>query len=192
MLFIMLSGALFASIFRVGQNNSKLLIQYELEEFLPLRKVTLYITYIVFISRIIRITSSLFFTKLYHKYKISTGNYLAIFQFVSYLLLVVGHYLNSVTLKIIMMPIGYFLILGIRDLFQTYIEDVVLKNSDTEHQQQVLINLESYRKISQLIINISFMLILIKHNLIITEILLLILSLIEIFINYKMTRLITH
>lgn len=192
MLFIMLSGALFASIFRVEQNNSKLLIQYELEEFLPLRKVTLYITCIVFISRIIRITSSLFFTNLYHKYKISTGNYLAIFQFVSYLLLVVGHYLNSITLKIIVMPIGYFLILGIRDLFQTYIEDVVLKNSDTEHQQQVLINLESYRKISQLIINISFMLILIKHNLIITEILLLILSLIEIFINYKMTRLITY
>lgn len=127
MLFIMLSGALFASIFRVGQNNSKLLIQYELEEFLPLRKVILYITYIVFISRIIRITSSLFFTKLYHKYKISIGNYLAIFQFVSYLLLVVGHYLNSITLKIIVMPIGYFLILGIRDLFQTYIEDVVLK-----------------------------------------------------------------
>ena len=191
-LFIFLSGSLFASIFRVGQNNSKLFIQYELENHLSLSEVTIYITYIVFISRIIRITTSLFFSRLYHKYKLAIGNYLAITQFLSYLFLVCGHFINNFAFKLILMPIGYFIILGIRDLFQTYIEDVALRNSDSNYQQHILIDLESYRKIGQLIINLSFMLILLKYDLVVTETLLLLLSLIEIFINYKMTKLLKH
>lgn len=188
LVLILLSSSLFVSIFRIGQNNSKLFLQYDLQNILSLNKVTLYITYIVFVSRIVRILSNLFFTKLYHKYKLQIGNYMAILHFVCYGLLIVGHCINNFYLKILLMSLGYFIILGIRDPFQTYIEDITLKNTQDKYQQQIVIELETYRKIGQLIINLTFTLILLEHELVITEIILMLLAFIEIIINYKMTR----
>ena len=49
-----LSNALFYSIIKMGQNNSKLFMQYNFQKFLSVEMVTYYITTIVFISRIAR------------------------------------------------------------------------------------------------------------------------------------------
>ena len=49
-----LSNAVFYSIIKMGQNNSKLFMQYDFQKFLSVEMVTYYITTIVFISRIAR------------------------------------------------------------------------------------------------------------------------------------------
>ena len=49
-----LSNAVFYSIIKMGQNNSKLFMQYNFQKFLSDEMVTYYITTIVFISRIAR------------------------------------------------------------------------------------------------------------------------------------------
>lgn len=49
-----LSNAVFYSIIKMGQNNSKLFMQYNFQKFLSVEMVTYYITTIVFISRIAR------------------------------------------------------------------------------------------------------------------------------------------
>ena len=49
-----LSNAVFYSIIKIGQNNSKLFMQYNFQKFLSVEMVTYYITTIVFISRIAR------------------------------------------------------------------------------------------------------------------------------------------
>lgn len=49
-----LSNAVFYSIIKMGQNNTKLFMQYNFQKFLSVEMVTYYITTIVFISRIAR------------------------------------------------------------------------------------------------------------------------------------------
>lgn len=189
LLYIFLSSALFVSIFRVGQNNSKLLLQYGLESSLPLAKVTIYLTYIMFASRIVRILGNVFFRRLYSYYKADVGNYMAIAHFICYALLVLGNYSNVFIIKVILMSLGYFIILAIRDPYQTYIDDIILKNTTSDIQQQAIVKCEVYRKILQLVINLSFSAILLKYEFVITEVVLLILAFIEIFINYRMVNL---
>lgn len=84
------------------------------------------------------------------------------------------------------MSLGFFLILATRDSFQVYIEDVALNISNKEEQQKVMIDIEVYRKLGTLILSAIFTLILIKHELIVIEFILLGLSIIEIFINKKL------
>ena len=84
------------------------------------------------------------------------------------------------------MSLGFFLILATRDSFQVYIEDVALNISNKEEQQKVMIDIEVYRKLGTLILSAIFTLILIKHELIVIEFILLGLSVVEIFINKKL------
>ena len=190
LIYAFLSSALYVAIFRIGQSNSKLFMQYDFLETLSYEKVTTYLTYIVFFSRIARILGNLFFTKIYHLLDVKVGNIFSISLFASFALQVLGHYINVFFIKVILLSIGYIIILTIRDPFQTYIDDVELKNTPRNYRQQVIVNNEVYRKISQLIIYISFTLILTKYELVVTQIILTILSLIEIFINYRMISLI--
>ena len=84
------------------------------------------------------------------------------------------------------MSLGFFLILAVRDSFQTYIEDVALSISKKEEQQEIMIKIEVYRRLGTLILSAIFTLVLMKYELIIIEFILLILSIIEIFINIKL------
>ena len=58
--------------------------------------------------------------------------------------------------------------------------------SNKEEQQKVMIDIEVYRKLGTLILSAIFTLILIKHELIVIEFILLGLSVVEIFINKKL------
>ena len=102
-------------------------------------------------------------------------------------LLITGHFINSNFIcKVIIMSLGFFLILAIRDSFQTYIEDVALTISNKEEQQDIIIKIEVYRRFGTLILSAIFTLILIKYELIVIEFILLLLSIIEIFVNKKL------
>lgn len=105
----------------------------------------------------------------------------------AFFLLILGHFLNiEFMYKVIIMSLGFFLILATRDSFQVYIEDVALNISNKEEQQKVMIDIEVYRKLGTLILSAIFTLILIKHELIVIEFILLGLSVVEIFINKKL------
>ena len=54
-LLIILSFAISTTIIKLGQNNSKLFMQYDFQKFLTTEMVTYYITTIVFISRVARL-----------------------------------------------------------------------------------------------------------------------------------------
>ena len=84
------------------------------------------------------------------------------------------------------MSLGFFLILAIRDSFQTYIEDVALTISNKEEQQEIIIKIEVYRRLGTLILSAIFTLILMRYELIVIEFILLGLSSIEIFINKRL------
>lgn len=59
MVLVILSNALFYSIVKLGQNNSKLFMQYDFSNVLSIENVTIIITTIVLISRIARIIGNI-------------------------------------------------------------------------------------------------------------------------------------
>ena len=185
--YIILSNAVFYSIIKMGQNNSKLFIQYDFQKFLSVEMVTYYITTIVFISRIARLVGNVIFGKVYLKIKDKMSVVLTICLTLAFSLLIIGHFIESVFIcKVIIMSLGFFLILAIRDSFQTYIEDVALTISNKEEQQEIIIKIEVYRRFGTLILSAIFTLILMRYELIVIEFILLGLSIIEIFINKRL------
>ncbi len=185
--YVILSNAIFYSIIKMGQNNSKLFMQYDFQKFLSTEMITYYITTIVFISRIARLIGNIMFGKVYLKIKDKMSIILTICLISAFSLLIIGHFINSIFVcKVIIMSLGFFLILAVRDSFQTYIEDVALSISKKEEQQEIMIKIEVYRRLGTLILSAIFTLVLMKYELIIIEFILLILSIIEIFINIKL------
>ena len=186
-LYIILSNAVFYSIIKMGQNNSKLFMQYDFQKFLSVEMVTYYITTIVFISRIARLVGNVIFGKVYLKIKDKMSVVLTICLALAFTLLIIGHFIESALIyKVIIMSLGFFLILAIRDSFQTYIEDVALTISNKEEQQEIIIKVEVYRRLGTLILSAIFTLILMKYELIVIEFILLVLSIGEIFINKRL------
>ncbi len=184
---VILSNAMFYTIIQLGQNNSKLFMQYDFQKVLSTEMVTYYITIIVLLSRIARIIGNIIFGKLYPKLKDKTSIVLSILECMSFSLLIIGHSIEfSFLVKVLMMSLGFFIILAIRDSFQIYIEDVALTITQPEEQQKIMVDIEVYRKIGQLILSIAFTLILLKYELIIIEFVLLILSFAEIIISKKL------
>lgn len=185
--YIILSNAVFYSIIKMGQNNSKLFMQYDFQKFLSVEMVTYYITTIVFISRIARLVGNVIFGKVYLKIKDKMSIVLTICLALAFSLLIIGHFIELAFIcKVIIMSLGFFLILAIRDSFQTYIEDVALTISNKDEQQEIIIKIEVYRRLGTLILSAIFTLILMKYELIVIEFILLSLSIIEIFINKRL------
>ena len=185
--YVILSNAVFYSIIKMGQNNSKLFMQYDFQKFLSVEMVTYYITTIVFISRIARLVGNVIFGKVYLKIKDKMSIVITLCLSLAFSLLIMGHFIKSMFIcKVIIMSLGFFLILAIRDSFQTYIEDVALAISNKEEQQEIIIKIEVYRRLGTLILSAIFTLILMKYELIVIEFILLVLSIIEIFINKKL------
>mgnify|MGYP003300249365 CR=1 FL=1 len=184
---VILSDVIFRSIIKMGQNNSKLFMQYDFLNFLSVEIVTYYITTIVFISRIARVIGNIIFEKLYIKIKHKMSIVLTICLSIAFLLLIIGHFINvRFIYKVIIMSLGFFLILATRDSFQIYTEDVALNISNKEEQQKIMIDIEVYRKLGTLVLSAIFTLILMKYELVVIEFILLGLSIIEIFINKKL------
>lgn len=184
---VILSNAIFYSIIKMGQNNSKLFMQYNFQKFLSIEMVTYYITTIVFISRIARLVGNIVFGKVYSKIKDKMSIVLTICLSMAFLLLIIGHYINvEFIYKVIIMSLGFFLILATRDSFQIYIEDVALSISNKDEQQKIVIDIEVYRRLGTLILSAIFTLILMKYELIVIEFILLGLSVGEIFVNKKL------
>lgn len=183
---VILSNALFYSIIKLGQNNSKLFMQYDFSNVLSIENVTIIITTIVLISRIARIIGNIIFGKIYKKIKDKMSIVLTILELLAFSLIIIGHYIEfNFWLKVIIMATGFCLILAIRDSFQIYIEDVALKISEKELHQKVMIDIEVYRKVIQLIFSVIFTLILTKFDLSVVITILCILSVIEIILNKK-------
>ena len=188
LIWILIASSLFVAMYRIGQTNSKLFLQYDLEDSLSLDKVTIYMTYIMFISRIVRVTACALFTKMYRIFKLQIGNIMAVIHFISFVLMLIGHFSNIFILKVILISLGYFLILVVRDPYQTYAEDLILRNTPKKNQQQMIVKMEAYRKFVQLVLNLSMTLVLLKYELVVTQFIFLVLTFIEIFLHIKMVN----
>lgn len=187
-LLIMISYGLFYSTIGRGQANSKLLIQYSLNEYFDVGKTAIYFSYILVLSRITRVLASLLFNKIYSKLKEKMGYYLTIICSNAFLFIILGYFIPNIIFKFTLMSLGFCLILGIRDIFRTYSKDLVLKNSKVSEQQTFISYLGLARKIGETILSFGFSMVLLKFELIHVIFILLILSGISFMVNYKLYK----
>lgn len=187
-LLIMISYGLFYSTIGRGQANSKLLIQYSLNEYFDVGKTAIYFSYILVLSRITRVLASLLFNKIYSKLKEKMGYYLTIICGNAFLFIILGYFIPNIIFKFTLMSFGFCLILGIRDIFRTYSKDLVLKNSKVSEQQTFISYLGLSRKIGETILSFGFSMVLLKFELIHVIFILLILSGISFMVNYKLYK----
>lgn len=189
---IILSFGLCYATISVGQTNSKLFIQYNLQEHFEVGLTATYLGFIMVTSRISRIVGNLIFRKIYGKLKDKINLLLPSIGMLAFVCILIGSYFQSaIIIKFLFMTIGFDLILAIRDPIEVYATDVLLKNTKTHEQQKAISYLQLSKRIVETIISLLFSLLLLKLELIYVIICLFIFAMISLGVNtqlYKMIR----
>ena len=160
-IYMILLYGLFYALIATGQKNSKLFIQINMQDFLSLNKVAIYMSIFIFISRITRLTSNLVFIKVYNQLKNKTIYLLELLLISAFTLLLTGNFIGRNMIGIWTMAIGFFLFLLIRDPFDTYLRKLLFDNSKEEIHDKIVNYITLSRKIFSLlyIMIISIMLV---------------------------------
>lgn len=190
-LILLLYASLYATI-DLGQANSKLLIQYKLSSFLEISKVSIYLSIIIAISRIVRVISDYFFTKHFkgkNKQVLYVIGYTLIGTFIS---IIFGSMLKLRIIGIVLMSLGFFVFFGIRDLFANYIKTLLLNSCSEKYHEQAITYLTLSRKVGKFLIGGAITLILLKFDLIYVIIFLLIISILNILIIKRICNLLKN
>lgn len=185
---LLLLFAVCYSIIDLGQNNSKLFIQYKLDSFLSLENVSIILTVIVSVSRIVRVLANYFFLTIYEKYKSKILSIIGYSLLISFTLILIGNFLPFKIFGIILMSIGFCLFLAIRDPFDNYIKELLLDNTNPTDHEIIINKLNFSRKVGKLIVSSLITLILLKDNLTYVMIFLLGLSCFSLVIVYEIYK----
>lgn len=183
-------GLCYATI-SIGQTNSKLFVQYNLQEHFEVGLTATYLGFIIVTSRIGRIVGNLIFRKIYGKLKDKINLLLPSIGMLAFVCILVGSYFQSaIIIKFLFMTIGFDLILAIRDPIEVYATDVLLKNTETHEKQKAISYLQLSKRIVETIISLLFSLLLLKLELIYVIICLFIFCMISLGVNTKLYKMI--
>lgn len=186
---IVLYGMLYGAIV-IGQNNGKLFIQYKLSDYISINKVAIYISIIIALSRVVRLVSNLCFMKVYNKLKDNILYLISCLLGLSFLLFIIGNFINNYIIGAIVMALGFFIFLAIRDPLENYLKTILMKNVNKKDQEQAALYFQMSRKISTFLISFAVTSILFKFKLIHVYIFLFIISIVFLFIVRKLFKLI--
>lgn len=192
MLAIILSYGLLYGTISVCQTNDKLFMQYRLQDFLNTDKVAIVVSIILFLSRISRLLSNLFFIKIYDKLKnkiLYLINYSLIF---SVILFIFGKLIPNPLLGSIMMAIGFIILLALRDPTENVLSNILLKNTLEENKERVMLYFQFARRLVVFIISFLATLILTNYELLHLYLIILFLSLLYLFIVFKLIKIVKN
>lgn len=150
-LLLLLFGIAY-SLIELSQRNGKILIQYSLSDFLSDHKVAIYLSAIITISRVARVLSDYIFLKIYHKLNHKLLIVIESLLFFSIFSMIIGSFLPSLVVKVIVMAVGFSFLLVMRDSLECYIKAEILNNCVGEKQQDAL----SYMILARKIGNFAF------------------------------------
>lgn len=191
-IIILISYAIFYGVVTLGQQNSKLLIQYELSDLYNTTKVSLYLGIVVAFSRISRLLSTIVFGKVYSKLKNKAMIILSILLFSAFLFIILGYFCPILYLKFALMSMGFCLILSVRDPYRLYTQDVVLKITDPEDHQVAISYIQFARKVGTTICSLVISAVLLKWHLIYVIFGITALAIVEIIITIRLYKMINY
>lgn len=187
---IFLLFALMYAVIDVGQANTKLFIQYKLSSFLDIDRVAIYLSFIIAISRIVRVVSDFIFAKFCdnkNKKLLDSIDYSLIMAFV---LIIIGNLLKVKVLSIILMAMGFFIFLAVRDPFENYMKTLLLNNCDEQFHEQAITYLTLARRTGNFVISTLITLLLLQIDMLYIMIFLLLISIFNILIIKRIYRLV--
>lgn len=187
-LLLLLYTMLYPTI-ELAQQNSNLLIQYNLESFLKPESVAIYLTIIVAISRIFRVLSNFSFSKIYKKLKNKVLYLINGLLAISLLLIIVGNFLTNKVLGIIFMALGFCTFLALRDPSENFVNTALLNNCESNKHEQVITYFRLARQIGKFIISSLITLMLLKVDLVYIMVFLLGITILNLFIIVKINYL---
>lgn len=190
LLLAMISNALFINIVFVGQQDSKLFIQYQLTDWYGITTTATLLTLIVASSRLSRIVLNMAFNKYYQKFKNQIPIVLSSVLVIGFGSIILGAVLPLHNIiKVIFMTLGFDLIIPMRDTFIIYIEDVVLSHSKKEEQQELFTNMEVLVKVGKVAMNLAISLLLLKVDLYYIMWMFVLAGVVEILLSRKIVKL---
>lgn len=134
----------------IGQQNSKLLIQYQLLDFFSIETVATSLGIILFVSRIVRVIANYIYPKIYIKLKNKTSLLLSLLLLISIILILLGSYLNvNIYIKIVIMTLGFSIFTSLRDPIKIYIQNLILETFEKKHHKDIFMCLSLSRSIGK-------------------------------------------
>ena len=183
-----LYGLFYASI-SIGQTNSKLFMQYDMSRFLNTESIAIYLSIILALSRLSRTLSNLVFMKVYKKLKNNIVKLLEATLLSAFTLMLIGHFVGNGMLGIIIMALGFFLFLAIRDPFDNSIRKICFDNSEQQNHDKIIVYLSLSRKIGEVFFSGIIAMILTKFSYVYVVIFMLIVAFMYIFIINNINKL---
>lgn len=190
-LIVLLYGLLYGTL-ETAQENGKIFIQYSLQDFMSVDKTAIYLSVILAFSRIARVLSNMFFSKMYRKIKNKFIITLNINLIIAISLLIVGNLIPSNIIGIVVMGLGFCMLLWTRDPIMNFLKNELLNNCCKENQQTAMLNFNLSRKIVRCILATLVSLLLLKVEIIYIMVILLILSLVYFFFVIKLYKILNH
>lgn len=190
--YIIICYGLFYAVISNGQSNVSLYIQNQLSNNFSADKMAIYFSYIILFSRISRVIASFIFCSLYDKLNEKINIYLPAVTIFSFCLIIISNFYSSLLLKLALMTFGFCLILAVREIFGIYIEDLLLKETDSYFQQSAISYLGVARKIGEFIISFIITLILLQYDLIMVISFLIILTILSLKVSLIVFKLIIN
>lgn len=187
-LIIVLYGLFYASI-SIGQNNSKLFMQFDMNSFLTTEQIAIYLSIFLTISRIVRFVSDLLFLKVYNKMKNNIIKLLEVALLGAFILLLLGHFVGNGMIGIVIMALGFFIFLSIRDPFDNYMRKICFENCEEKNHDRAIVYLSLSRKIGEVLFSGIIAMILTKFNYVYVMALMLVVGLMYIYIINKIHKL---
>ena len=186
----LISNTIFLNVVVVGQQDSKLFIQYQLTDWYGITKTATYLSLIVASSRLVRIILNMAFNRYYMKFKNQVPIVLSIILAIGFLSIILGAVLPLHNIiKVLLMALGFDLIIPMRDTFIIYMEDLMLKNTEKIEQQEVFANMEILRKLGKVSMNFLVSLLVIKLDLFYIMWIFLITAVIEAMLSRQIVKL---
>ncbi len=186
-LIILVYGLLYATVESL-QENGKIFIQYRMENFISIDKTSIYLTIIIAFSRVARVLSNLLFNKIHHMLKSKLIILLNILLLSSIAFMISGFIIPYNTIGVIIMGIGFFILLFIRDPIAIFTKLELFNNCEIKDQEEVIHKYNLCRKIVRCFLATSASLLLLKVNMLYLMVILFMLCLIYLCLTIKLFK----
>lgn len=192
MVLILLMNLSGLGIITFYQSRASLLIQLTCENFaIELAKISIIISVVDFLSRIVRILSNTLFPHIYKKIqdKSILLKYVSMAILLACFLMSIGGILQvSLELNIALIGLGALMCVSIRDIYGTLENKAILTHIPSDQQNQAMILNGVYKKIGRLTSNLIALILLNFVSLNYAYCLLLPLSIVQIVICFKLSK----
>lgn len=162
-LIIFVYGLLYATVESL-QENGKIFIQYRMQNFIPIAKTSIYLTIIIAFSRVARVLSNLLFNQIHNILKSKLIILLNVLLISSIAFMILGFIIPYNTIGVIIMGIGFFILLFVRDPIAIFTKLELFNNCKVKDQEEVIHKYNLCRKIVRCFLATSASLLLLKIN----------------------------